>query len=299
MIERSITFGADDGLVGTICTPSGQSAVRRDVGLILFNAGVIHRIGPHRLNVRIARRLADRGIPSIRFDLAGLGDSSRPSGRQAFEAQAVIDLRSAMDALDSATRIHRFALFGFCSGAYHGYATALADERVAGLLMYDAYRFSTIKARLNRYMMRIQQHGWIRAVGGWAARGLSSFVRGILRAILARKEGRRVADVGFITEMPSKIEFAAGLRTLLDRGVKIGLVYSGGGFEVYNYDGQFRDAFYGLGITDRVTAEFLPDLDHVATSMAAQAELVRQIEIWVLQMDETPVVATKPSNSAG
>lgn len=293
MIEHSIAFGENQGLIGTICTPSAQAAGRQRIGLILFNAGVIHRIGPHRLNVRIARKLASQGVSSLRFDLAGLGDSSRPSGRHAFEAQAVIDLRSAMDALSSATRTSRFALFGFCSGAYHGYATSLADERVAGLLMYDAYRYPTVKARMNRYIIRAKQHGWIRAVGGRAVRHLLSFAQKIRRVFRAGKESRIVGSVGFITEMPSKTEFAAGLRTLLDRGVDIRLIYSGEAFDTYNYDRQFHDAFEGLGIADRVTAEFLSDMDHVATSMAAQAELVRRIESWMTQVDDVAVVTAK------
>ena len=140
--------------------------------------------------------------------------------------------------------------------------------------------------------MRIRQYGLIRAVCGWAARGLASIARETQRATSAGKKGQRVADVGFITEMPSKAGFAAGLRTLLDRGAKVGLIYSGGGFEAYNYARQFYDAFDSLGIADRVTAEFLPDLDHVATSMAAQADLVRRIEAWMLQLRDAPVLAT-------
>ena len=51
MIERSIAFGADGGLIGTLCLPSIPGANGSGVGQILFNAGVVHRIGPHRINV--------------------------------------------------------------------------------------------------------------------------------------------------------------------------------------------------------------------------------------------------------
>ena len=94
MIERTITFGADSGLIGTLCLPSTPGADGSGVGQILFNAGVVHRIGPHRINVKLARSLAASGIASIRFDLSGLGDSARASGNLAFEEQAVIDIRS-------------------------------------------------------------------------------------------------------------------------------------------------------------------------------------------------------------
>lgn len=97
MTERSIAFGANNGLIGTICEPSALSSNDGGLGWILFNAGVVHRVGPHRINVRLARMLANQGIASIRFDLAGLGDSSRADGQLPFEAQAVSDLSSAMD----------------------------------------------------------------------------------------------------------------------------------------------------------------------------------------------------------
>ena len=47
--------------------------------VVLLNAGIIHRIGPNRLYVQLARRLASRGHAVLRFDLAGIGDSEPPS----------------------------------------------------------------------------------------------------------------------------------------------------------------------------------------------------------------------------
>ncbi len=173
MSERSIVFGANNGLVGTLALPDAPGGGVAGIGLLLFNAGIIHRIGPHRLNVRVARQLAACGIASIRFDLAGHGDSVRPSGDQSFEAQAVIDIRSAMDALGAAANLQRFAIFGFCSGAYHGFATALVDERVAGILMLDAYRYPTLKTHLYRYWARAAPApAAARAARGHAARPL-------------------------------------------------------------------------------------------------------------------------------
>ena len=285
MIEHSIAFGEDRGLIGTICKPSEPVSGPPGLGMILFNAGVIHRVGPHRLNVRLARKLAEQGIPSIRFDLAGLGDSARPTGNRSFEAQAVVDLRSAMDALTSAARSQRFALLGLCSGAAHGYATSFADDRVVGLLMYDNYRYRTLKAWWNLFAMRVKEHGLPRAVGGFVLGKISTAFR---------RAGDRLNDVGFISTGPSKAEFADGLKTLLNRGVEIGLIYTGEGFELYNYERQFHDAFHELGVTDRVRVNFLPDLDHAATSIAAQADLVLRIQRFAVELN----APTSPSRFA-
>jgi pimeloyl-ACP methyl ester carboxylesterase len=279
MSELSIGFGADDGLIGTVTLPEAPTAAA-DIGFVLFNAGVIHRVGPHRINVRLARQLAARGIPSIRFDLMGHGDSARIAGRHSFEAQAVIDVRAAMDALGSAANIDRFAIFGLCSGAYHGYATALADERVVGLLMLDAYRYPTYKTHLYHYLKALRQQHLLRRVVGFLHRRAASLGRHVRPPASDRAAEQPAPELGRVNFIPTKAEFAAGLKVLLGRGVKIAMIYSGGELRNYNYQNQFRDTFAPFGIGDRIPAVFLPDIDHQASTLTDQAELMRLILAW-------------------
>ena len=168
MREDVLAFGEDERLVGTVCLPDGPVASGA-VGQILFNAGIVPRTGPHRLNVKLARRLAARGIASIRFDLSGLGDSGRAPGADSFETTAVRDLRQAMDTLACEAGTGRFCLFGFCSGGRHAYATAPLDARVAGIILYDTYAFPTPHSRLNRLWLRAR-HPMLRSTGTFWAR---------------------------------------------------------------------------------------------------------------------------------
>lgn len=266
MSERTIVFG--DGLVGTLTLPQQST----DFGLLCLNAGVVHRVGPHRINVRLARQLGARGIASIRFDLAGHGDSARPSGARSFEEQAVVDIRAAMDALGAAAAVERFALFGYCSGAYYGYAAALADERLRALLMYDAYRYPTWKTHTIRALTRLAQPHATRALVGAARRKVTALTS------RRREAPKSQPQLGRIDFIPSRSDFARGLRTLVDRGVAIHMIYSGGELREYNYRGQFRDNFPELA--DRIQAEFLPDLDHVASGVRDQAELMQRVLDW-------------------
>jgi pimeloyl-ACP methyl ester carboxylesterase len=280
MNERSVTFGTDDALVGTITMPQTEDAETALIGFVLFNAGMVHRVGPHRINVRLARELAARGIPSIRFDLAGHGDSARLTGQYSFEQQAVIDIRAAMDALTSAAHLDRFAVFGHCSGAYHGYAAALADERITGLLMFDAYRYPTFKTHAYHYLKALRQPHLGRRVVGFLRRGaarLASWRRAPAGRIAAEHP---VPELGRVNFIPSKETFAEGLRLLLARGVNIAMIYSGGEIRHYNYSRQFHDTFAPFGIADRIPATFLPDSDHQASALADQAELMRLILAW-------------------
>ncbi len=74
MRERAVVFGDPPDLVGVLTEPDG---VCRDRGVIILNAGIIHRVGPNRLHVRMARALASLGFPVLRFDFSGQGDSGR------------------------------------------------------------------------------------------------------------------------------------------------------------------------------------------------------------------------------
>ena len=91
MSESTILFGSKGGLVGTLALPDEGNDGHADIGFLFLNAGVVHRVGPHRINVRIARQLAARGIPSIRFDLCGHGDSVRVSGESGTQVRVIAE----------------------------------------------------------------------------------------------------------------------------------------------------------------------------------------------------------------
>src|SRR5690606_33422878 len=92
--EVAQDLGPDRDLVAIRTAPeTGRAAI----GVVLLNAGVVHRVGPHRLNVSLARRLAGVGLTSWRVDLSGIGDSRPIPGRLTFRESAVQDIRLTMD----------------------------------------------------------------------------------------------------------------------------------------------------------------------------------------------------------
>lgn len=286
MIERAVMFGEQGGLIGTLVDIGPGVVEKANVGFIFFNAGIVHRVGVHRMNVMLARRLALQGIPSIRFDLAGVGDSARAGGQHPYNEQAVMDIRAALDALGEAAGITRFVLYGVCSGAVHSYAAALADKRVVGMAMFDIYKYPTLKARLRQLIFRVKKHKTLGAV----VKRIAIVVKRTLTHALRRlgKSGTPdekpvVSNVGFFATRPPKAEFAHGLRTLVKRGTKIILIYAGSGFDHYNYDEQFKDAFKAFGITDQIESAFLRNVSHTATRLAAQVEIADCIDNWAAQ----------------
>ena len=173
MTETPVLFGPEATLVGMVSQPDG--AERSAVAFLMFNADLISRIGPHRFNVKLARALAAVGQTSLRFDLSGFGDSRAESTGLDFVAQSVRDIRSAMDFLEQSCGIHRFALFGICSGAVNTFAAALADHRVVGALMLDGHVYRTRWTTPVRRWKRFRAASW-RQVAANLQRRLSSVV---------------------------------------------------------------------------------------------------------------------------
>lgn len=274
--EIPLTFGSERHLVGTLTLPADGTVA--PVAFVLLNAGVIHRIGPHRINVKLARELARQGFASLRFDLSGQGDSRAPSSSGNFTEQAVADIRAAMDHLERTADTHRFVIAGICSGADNGWAAAQADDRVVGLCLLDGYTYSTPKTRWVRYQRRL--HGPIvSAVLPWIGRRLAALTTAVTRAVAVRR-GDQVHLVDHGRRYPSRTEYARVMQTLVDRGVDVCLVYSGSLLPQYNYDDQFREAFADHPFATRVRSEYQPDIDHSVTPVGAQRQLLALVSDW-------------------
>jgi hypothetical protein len=92
--------------------------------------------------VEIARRWAARGVPTLRFDLAGIGDSDGDAAALAQVATIYaqtygVQARAALDALAARGLPQRLVALGLCAGGYWSAQTALQDERVRTVIMLN------------------------------------------------------------------------------------------------------------------------------------------------------------------
>jgi pimeloyl-ACP methyl ester carboxylesterase len=280
MSEFSAYFGADRHLAGTLCLPAGQPL---RLGVIMLNAGVIHRIGPHRINVRLARSLAKAGIASLRFDLSGVGDSGRPKAPRAYREQAVIDLRAAIDHLERATAANRVAIVGICSGAENGLMAAVQDPRVAGLWMHDGFTFPSWKTPLYYYLHRARRM----SVGDLLRSAMGMFRFGARKATIRVEPNSESPTVGSQTGRPTPGQFASWLQQLCDRGVSVRMLQSGSMISAYSYQDQFRDVFGALPFAKQVACTFRPDVDHTLTAIGAQEEFIAMVVAWCSEVAPT------------
>lgn len=226
MNEQTLIFGPESHLVGTVTLPTARMAGHANTMALLTNAGVIPRIGPHRLNVLLARHLAELGIATMRFDMSGLGESRRSGSRRSTGEQFVADTRSAMDVAQARFGAERFFMVGFCSGGDVANLVAQEDERLRAIVLWDSYVYPTRKAKLIGLMHRLKQNSF----GTLVRKGLRRAAR------LARPpdKGSETAPAALAptifgrSQMPPRDDFGRGIRGLVDRGVEVFFLYSGG-----------------------------------------------------------------------
>jgi pimeloyl-ACP methyl ester carboxylesterase len=275
--ETSMSFGSERHLIGTVTIPAGATGrtAAHTPGFVIVNAGVIHRVGPHRWHVKLARHMAGLGYPSIRFDPSGQGDSR------------VRDVREAMDQLAETTGVKRFIVGGICSGAENGFNTALADSRIVGLWMIDGFAFPTAHTQIRRYLLKLRS---MSAAEIWAS----------CRRKLARIGGARSQEVAPAAQNADALEqnigatpqpetFGESLQTIVDRGVSVYFIYSGSIIHLFNYEAQFRDAFARQPFLDAVRCDYRPDIDHTVTTLDCQKKLLELVAGWCVGLSIPPL----------
>lgn len=252
--ETVVALGPSGNVVGILADAAGPA---RRPPLLLLNAGVIHRVGPHRLHVRLARALADDGVPSLRLDLSGIGDSrGLPDGLR-FRDSAVADIRAALDQVAPAGPA---LLFGICSGADNAIAAALADPRVAGIVLVDPHAYATRRARLRHVLRRL-------AAGGNPLQAM----RARLRPRAAAPESER--------QPPPREEFRAQLQALVARGVRILSIHTLAQRVRNNHANQVFESFPEL--RGKLDTLYFPRANHTFTELSEQAALIEAVRAWL------------------
>jgi hypothetical protein len=142
MTEEPMVFGPGGALIGVACRPPAGRFDPSRPALILLNAGLVHRVGPHRLYVETARRLAEQGFVSLRFDFSGIGDSLPRPDHLPYQQSTLIEVREAMDRLGAWLEIEHFCLAGLSSGALVSMAATIDDARVVGAALLNPHGFA-------------------------------------------------------------------------------------------------------------------------------------------------------------
>jgi hypothetical protein len=247
---------------------------------LFLNAGLDHHVGPNRLYVTLARKLAEVGVASLRFDFSGIGDSPVSRSLAGSDQRGVREAIQAMDYLGQSIGASAFVPLGLCSGADVGFALASTDARVAGAVLINATTIPSAhteeqsaeawkRAQAHYHGSRVRDwKSWTRVLTGRS--DLLAFSRSTVRfareAFRLRSAPQENVDLGLLPELGR-------------RGIELLAVYSEGdlGLELLaTHVGSLED----LASLNRFQLEIFRETDHILTPRHDQERIESLVVDW-------------------
>ena len=279
--ERALVFDCEgESLVG-ILSGAGLPAVR---GVLIVVGGPQYRVGSHRQFALLARHLAEHGVPTLRFDYRGMGDSDGEV--RTFEGVGA-DIRCAIDRFfDNVPGLKDVVIWGLCDAASAALFYAHQDARVSGVVLLNPWVRTgqgLARVHLRHYYMRrlFQASLWEKV-----ARGEFN-IRGAAAAL-----GRMVSDaMGRVPSSDNITESPASESPLPDRMEhalrgfrgRVLLILSGNDLTAQ----EFKDVvaassrWQRLLSGDRFTRYDLPEANHTFARREWRDRVARWTEAWV------------------
>lgn len=136
IVERGLSFDCEGcWLYGVLSLPAGVAPSAR--GVVVVVGGPQYRVGSHRQFTLLARELASQGVPVLRFDYRGMGDSE---GDPRDFSDVGPDLRAAIDTFFAEVPGTReVVLWGLCDAASAAMFYAHQDARVSGMVLLNPW----------------------------------------------------------------------------------------------------------------------------------------------------------------
>jgi len=195
--EQALSFSCQGSWLYGILSLPEETASR---GVVIVVGGPQYRVGSHRQFTLLARELAAHGVPVMRFDYRGMGDSEGDT-RNFEDIDA--DLCCAIDQFfKEVESLKEVIIWGLCDAASAALFYAYKDQRVTGLLLLNPWVRTDegiAKAHLRHYYVDrfLSPELWKKIWHGHFnfTKAVQSF-SGIVRAALAEKKETTTALKG-------------------------------------------------------------------------------------------------------
>ena len=300
--ETAFRYDVDgEARVGLVAAPVVEVGdAPRAVGVLVVVGGPQYRVGSHRQFVLLARALAARGHPVMRFDCGGMGDSE---GRERPFTDRDADLRGAIDAFVARVpSITGVVVWGLCDAASAALMYAPDDPRVRHLVLLNPWVRSNAglaKTHLKHYYAgRLTDRAfWSGLLRGRV--GIARAVKGFVATLkAARGSTQSAADGPTAPEADTGPSFQARMARGWKRfGGDVLLICSGDDLTAREFiDHAATDAEWaGLVAQARVARCDLADADHTFSRAEWRDRVAHATADW---LDERglPPVDPVPSN---
>jgi len=141
--ERHVTILSRRATRLAGCLAAPDSTASAPAAVVVLGTALNSHSGYARTGANLCRRLAAAGIPALRFDGEGVGESdgdALSSHAEMYSARQVVTTRDVI-AWMGARGHERVVLVGICSGAFQAMRACLADSRVAGAVLVNQVLF--------------------------------------------------------------------------------------------------------------------------------------------------------------
>jgi hypothetical protein len=259
--------------MGVLSLPP-DDAKTRDAAVVILSAGLLHRVGPFRLNVDLARCLATAGFATLRLDQAGRGDSTRSEGLTSQETVQQ-ELLAAGELIKTRTGIEKLIVVGLCSGADDALASIEFHENIMGIILLDGFAARTWRYFVTYYMSRLGSPARVMKI-------LGARVRRLRTRIAGTSTGGEVglAELSGVRDFPDLASARKAFGHLFERGGIALCIFTNGVGDYYCQHGQLRS---NLGLDkndDRLTEVFYPEANHTYPTVAHRKRMVRLAVDW-------------------
>lgn len=262
--ETPFFFGEQHPLLGILSETHGAP---RKTAVLLLNSGLVHRAGPFRLGVDIARGLSEAGFPVLRIDQSARGDSDRRRDVGVVDA-AELDIDDAKAALRSRTGVDKIIMAGLCSGSDDVVRHVSKASDVDGQILMDPFAPRTLSYTIHHYL------------------GILSKPTKIFRSI-GRKLGHVTVpqkfkddppiDLGSFRALPDADQARAAFRQISRRGGASLCVFTSGVAYYYNHNGQLTNGLGLKDMSDSIEERFFKTAEHTYPLAAHRRHLIETI----------------------
>lgn len=284
LTEEPLHFGEGGRLLGILTRPAAPPGNARKLPVfVLLSSGLLHRVGPRRLYVHLARELARMGFSTLRVDLAGVGDSPPRPGLTNNES-VTADYGEIVSVLES--RLGRVSLVvgGLCSAADNAIKLAPTDQRVIGLFLLDMVCYSddrfSARAFIARYLTsRTAARAFIASYLN-PARYIRALMRRI-RAVSVPLRDRRVDQSPLRPDIPSREQIRAAFEAIRERDGRVLSVFTQYALhDYYNRPGQLARVAGVDGYSRFCRELYWPEAWHTYDLDAHRRRLIEEVKTW-------------------
>jgi len=280
LTEEPLQFGEGGRLFGILTLPSMPPRNAQKLPVFVYlSAGLLHRVGPYRLHVCLARELAQMGFSSLRVDLAGRGDSPQRPGLTNGQSVAA-DFEEILGVLESRLGRLPLVLAGLCAGANAAISLTLQEPRVIGMVLLDPICFPDdgFRARTTvmKYTNPAEYIAWLKRgeYVAWLKRRFKALTRG------EKQEDDDSADAVTFQDLPTREQLRAAFESIRGREGWVLSVFTRAALRHYNQAGQLARVLAVDGHQQFCTELFWPQAEHTFMLELHRRRLIEEIKTW-------------------